>query len=143
MSVRIAKTFHWEMGHRLPGHTGGCQHLHGHSYAVRVELEGQPDERGMVLDYHELTRLVRPIIQELDHAFLCDTSDTVMKAFFEGHPEFKVVYVPFPTTAENIARYIAERLLIALQAYSHLELLRVRVHETPRTFAEVVYAIFP
>jgi len=137
MRTRVAKEFRWEMAHRLPYHSGGCQNLHGHSYSAWVELEGEPDPQGMVLDYLELARLMQPIVQELDHAFLCDESDALMCEFFRQHPHFKVVYVPFATTAENIAAYIARRLARELSRYSNLCRLRVRVQETERTFAEV------
>ncbi|MGA1250362.1 MAG: 6-pyruvoyl trahydropterin synthase family protein, partial [Candidatus Kapaibacteriota bacterium] len=52
MISRIAKEFHWEMGHRLPFHDGGCQNIHGHSYTMRVEVIGEIDPAtGMVIDY--------------------------------------------------------------------------------------------
>lgn len=137
MTMRIAKEFRWEMAHRLPFHTCGCQNLHGHSYRAVITLEGKPDAQGMVLDYIELARLVEPIIQRLDHAFLCSEDDTVMTTFFRQHPTFKVVYVPFPSTAENIARWLAEQLSVSLSQYPNLHRLWVRVHETERTFAEV------
>jgi 6-pyruvoyltetrahydropterin/6-carboxytetrahydropterin synthase len=137
MSLRIAKEFRWEMAHRLPFHTGGCQNLHGHSYRAWIALEGDPDPNGMVLDYLELARLVQPLLEKLDHAFLCSTDDTLMQEFFRQHPEFKVVFVPFPTTAENIARYLADQLRETLQAYPNVHRLHVRVQETDRTFAEV------
>jgi 6-pyruvoyltetrahydropterin/6-carboxytetrahydropterin synthase len=143
MSVRIAKEFRWEMAHRLPFHTGGCQNIHGHSYRALVTVEGQPDAHGMVLDYLELARIVDPLIQELDHSFLCSADDTVMLEFFRQHPEFKVVIIPFPTTAENIARYLAERLAQQLQNYPTVQRLSVRVHETERTFAEASRTLKP
>ncbi|HND76050.1 MAG TPA: 6-carboxytetrahydropterin synthase, partial [bacterium] len=68
-TVKIAKEFHWEMAHRLPYHTGGCQNIHGHSYILWVEIEGQPQENGMLLDYAEIKRIVKPMIDTLDHGF--------------------------------------------------------------------------
>ncbi|MEN3027216.1 MAG: 6-carboxytetrahydropterin synthase [Chlorobiota bacterium] len=136
MSIRIAKEFRWEMAHRLPFHTCGCQNVHGHSYRAVVTLEGEPDARGMVLDYLELARLVEPILQRLDHAFLCSEDDEPMVRFFQQHPELKVVFVPFPTTAENIAQWLLEQLASELRSYPNLYRLSVRVHETERTFAE-------
>lgn len=137
MSIRIAKEFRWEMAHRLPFHTGGCQNLHGHSYRATIILEGDADPHGMVLDYLELARIVEPLLKQLDHAFLCSEDDTIMRNFFAQHPDFKVVYVPFATTAENIAQWLAERLCGALRRYGNIHCLWVRIHETERTFAEV------
>lgn len=142
-SLRIAKEFRWEMAHRLPFHTGGCQNIHGHSYRAVITLEGEPDERGMLLDYLELARIVEPLLAELDHAFLCSADDTVMLDFFGQHPEFKVVIVPFSTTAENLARYLAERLAEPLCRFPQLRRFWVRVQETERTSAEVACELSP
>ncbi|MCS6966009.1 MAG: 6-carboxytetrahydropterin synthase [Candidatus Kapabacteria bacterium] len=143
MSVRIAKEFRWEMAHRLPFHTCGCQNVHGHSYRAVVILEGEPDARGMVLDYLELARLVEPILHRLDHAFLCSEDDELMTDFLRQHPEFKAVFVPFVTTAENIAQWLLEQLATELRAHPNLQYLTVRVHETERTFAEVSLQLHP
>jgi len=41
--MKIAKEFKWEMGHRLPEHFGQCKNIHGHSYKMLVEFEGEID----------------------------------------------------------------------------------------------------
>jgi 6-pyruvoyltetrahydropterin/6-carboxytetrahydropterin synthase len=135
MRITIAKDFHWEMAHRLPFHEGGCKNVHGHSYTMRVELEGDTDAHGMVMDYYDLKSIVQPLVDKLDHSFLCDRSDAVMMAFFDQHP-LKVNYVDFPTTAENIAVFVLREIKPRLQQYSSLKRVKVRVHETERTFAE-------
>ncbi len=136
MQARIGKDFHWEMGHRLPYHEGGCSNVHGHSYRMRVEIVGEVDERGMVVDYFDLKAAVEPIVQELDHAFLCDENDAVMRALFAQNP-MKVVMAPFPSTAENIASFLLERIAVALAKYSKLTEISVFLQETERTFASV------
>jgi 6-pyruvoyltetrahydropterin/6-carboxytetrahydropterin synthase len=135
MMTRIAKDYRWEMGHRLPFHEGLCRNIHGHSYALRVELGGSLDENGMLIDFYDLSAIVQPIIDELDHCFLCDDSDVVMIEFFLGHP-MKVVMVPFATTAENICGWIADRLAVECSKNERIHTLGVRVHETDRAYAE-------
>ncbi len=142
MLTQIAKDFRWEMAHRLPDHSGGCRNVHGHSYRMWVELAGEPDEMGMVLDYFDLKKMVDPLIAEIDHAFLCDRSDTLIVDFLESSG-LKAVYVTFPTTAENLAKWFFERLKPLFHAQNdvsamkHLHELRVRIQETERTYAEV------
>jgi 6-pyruvoyltetrahydropterin/6-carboxytetrahydropterin synthase len=143
MKTRIAKEFHWEMAHRLPFHTGGCQNVHGHSYKLWLEVEGEPNKYGMVMDYLDLKQAAQPLVDKLDHAFICDRSDEIMMTFFAHNP-LKVVIVDFPTTAENIAAHlvdeIVERLqeqIVAAPEEFRLERIRVRVQETERTYAEV------
>ena|ERR1035441_6716814 len=141
MLTRIAKDFRWEMAHRLPEHTGGCRNVHGHSYRMWIELAGEPDTQGMVLDYFDLKKMVDPLVAEIDHAFLCDRSDTLIVDFLKSSG-LKAVYVNFPTTAENIAKWFFDRLspLFApddRSSMKHLRELRVRIQETERTYAEV------
>jgi 6-pyruvoyltetrahydropterin/6-carboxytetrahydropterin synthase len=140
--TRIAKDFRWEMAHRLPEHSGGCRNVHGHSYRMWVEVAGEPDRQGMVLDYFTLKEIVDPLIAEIDHSFLCDRSDTLIVDFMKSSG-LKAVYVDFPTTAENIAKWFFERLSMLLatmedrSSLKHLRELRVRIQETERTYAEV------
>lgn len=132
--IRISKEFRWEMGHRLPYHEGGCANVHGHSYRLVVELTAEPDEQGMVMDYGDVSRAVKPILAELDHSYMIDPSDAEMRATLEGLG-LKMVEVPFHSTAENIAAWLLERLEPAL-AGPRIQELVVRVHETASTMAE-------
>ena len=137
MESRIAKDFRWEMGHRLPFHDGGCQNIHGHSYSMRVEVVGTVDSStGMVMDYFDIKSLVQPIVDSLDHSFLCDSSDTILMDFFRENP-MKVNIVHFFSTAENIAHYIMKRLIPGFQDFASIKTLRIRLCETENTFAEV------
>ena len=138
MTTRIAKEFHWEMAHRLPYHTGGCQNVHGHSYRLWVEVEGEPDAQGMVMDYLDLKAVVEPLVRQLDHSFLCDRSDEMMMRFFHDNT-LKVNYVDFPTTAENLAAYLLKEITLRLRESQNVlvKRLRIRVQETERTYAEV------
>ncbi len=125
------------MAHRLPFHEGGCKNIHGHSYSMTVELCGEPDANGMVLDYFDLVGIVEPFIKEIDHAFLCDNTDTLVKDFLKSSA-LKAVYVDFSTTAENIARWFFERLSEHFIMMKNIFELRITVSETERTTAEVM-----
>lgn len=139
MRTSIAKQFRWEMGHRLPDHPGLCKNIHGHSYEAQVILIGEPDHTGMVMDYFDVKALVQPLIDELDHCFLLDTHDTLMKDFFTTHP-MKVVEVDVPTTAENIAAYLLQHIIDQLDQLPtghRISEVKVRIYETEKTYAEV------
>jgi 6-pyruvoyltetrahydropterin/6-carboxytetrahydropterin synthase len=136
MLTKISKSFRWEMAHRLPFHTGGCKNIHGHSYSMTVELSGEPDANGMVMDYFDLVSVVEPFIKEIDHSFLCDESDTLVKDFLISSG-LKTVFVDFPTTAENIAQWFFERLSVNFMVLKNIHELSISVSETERTTAEV------
>ena len=136
MRTTISKQFRWEMGHRLPMHKGLCRNIHGHSYEAHVILSGELDEQGMVMDYFDMKGLIQSKVDELDHAFLCDRSDTVVLDFLIEH-KLKHVVVDFPTTAENIARMLCDHVVSMLQTGHRLDAVKIRVFETEKTYAEV------
>ncbi len=140
MRTTISKQFRWEMGHRLPFHEGLCRNIHGHSYEAHVVLSGELDQHGMVMDYFDMKLLIQDKIDELDHCFLCDQSDTVVRQFLEQH-QLKAVLVPFPTTAENIAHMLLNHVVSRLPKNHKLDAVRLRVYETEKTFAEVECAL--
>jgi len=141
--MKIAKEFRWEMGHRLPYHKAGCQNIHGHSYKLIVELEGEVNSQGMLMDYGDIKRIVRPLIDELDHSFMCYEDDVLMKEFL-GKANLKAIYVPFQVTAENLCTYFMQHLKKEIsylseadKQYRTIRSIKVRVCETESTYAEL------
>jgi 6-pyruvoyltetrahydropterin/6-carboxytetrahydropterin synthase len=71
--VRLFKDFSFEAAHRLPNVPEGhkCARLHGHSFQVRVTVEGPVGERtGWVMDFAELKAAFAPVYDRLDHRYL-------------------------------------------------------------------------
>ena len=138
----IACNVHWEMGHRIPEHPGLCRNVHGHSYRMRVGVEGSVQPSGMVMDFFDLRGIIQPIVDDLDHSFLCDEHDAVMRDFFAAHP-MKVVVVPFATTVENISQHVLEMVCGRLKAFGFIQAVTVRIEETASSFAEARAVVSP
>lgn len=133
----IAKEFQWEMGHRLPHHPGHCRNLHGHSYRMVVEVEGDVNpETGMVIDFGDIKSLVKPLVEELDHAFLCQDSDTEILALLEAM-DLKRVVISVPSTVENICGLFVDRLRPLFAEKTTLTAFTVRIWETVTSYAEI------
>jgi 6-pyruvoyltetrahydropterin/6-carboxytetrahydropterin synthase len=132
--MKIAKEFHWEMGHRLPFHSGKCKNLHGHSYKCMVELTGDPDSNGMVVDYFDLKKVIGPIIAELDHSFMVSKNDKEVIETLDKLNSQKVV-VDFESTAENICLYLLDKIKSS-NLPKNIHSIKVRVFETENTYAE-------
>ena len=132
--MKIAKEFSWEMGHRLPFHTGKCKNLHGHSYQCMIELTGDVDKNGIVLDYYDLKKVAEPVFEELDHAFMVWDGDTEL---IDALTKLKsrMVIVDFQTTAENICLYLLDKIK-STNLPKNVKALKVRVFETEKTYAE-------
>jgi len=65
--MRIAKEYHFDAAHSLPGDMGKCSHLHGHTWTVTLGVEGVLNGDGMVLDFRALKDLWRFIDDLCDH----------------------------------------------------------------------------
>ena len=55
--------------HFIPRHEK-CSRLHGHTYILRLRLEGDIGDEGMVMDFVELKKELRKFRDELDHKTL-------------------------------------------------------------------------
>ncbi|MDD6909591.1 6-carboxytetrahydropterin synthase QueD [Actinobacillus minor] len=135
---KIAKEFSFDMAHMLNGHDGKCQNLHGHTYKLQVEVTGnlhlEGAKRGMVMDYSDLKALVKQhILDPMDHAFIYDLqSDKETKvAQLLMDLDSKVYGIPSRTTAEEMAKYMFEKL-----ANVGLPVSLIRLWETPTSYCE-------
>jgi len=133
--MKIGKEFKWEMGHRLPEHFGQCKNIHGHSYKMLVEFEGELDKNGMVIDYYDVEKIVNPIIGKLDHAFLVNKDDKLTIEFLEKLNSKKII-VDFESTAENICIYLLNQIKSA-DLPANVKTIMVKVSETDEDYAEV------
>jgi 6-pyruvoyltetrahydropterin/6-carboxytetrahydropterin synthase len=71
--VRLYKDFSFEAAHRLPNvpEDHKCARLHGHSFLVRVSVDGPVGEQtGWVMDFADLKAAFRPLHDRLDHRYL-------------------------------------------------------------------------
>jgi 6-pyruvoyltetrahydropterin/6-carboxytetrahydropterin synthase len=63
----------FEAAHRLPNVPVGhkCARLHGHSFSVRLVVEGEPGvTTGWVTDFATIRECVAPVREMLDHHYL-------------------------------------------------------------------------
>jgi len=73
--MRIYKEFTFEAAHSLPSAPEGHPNarIHGHSFRVRVVIEGEPDaETGLLIHFDDLKDAVDGLRTTLDHNFLND-----------------------------------------------------------------------
>jgi len=71
--MRIYREFHFEAAHYLPSAPAGHPNsrIHGHSFRVRVSVEGEPDpETGLVMHFDDLSAAVAEAREALDHRLL-------------------------------------------------------------------------
>ncbi len=142
----ITKRIEFDAGHRLPQHKSKCRHLHGHRYRMEVTLQGPlcdeegSSSQGMVLDFSEIKSIAqREIADPWDHAFLVYEGDHQVVEFLRSLPDHKTVVLSVIPTAENLAQLAFSKLSPIYESlYPELHLARVRLYETPNSWADAV-----
>lgn len=82
--------------HALRHYQGKCENLHGHNYAVTVEVKGHELMPGteLLMDFGDLKRLTKEAVAPLDHAHINEV------------PPFDTVN----PSSENMARFVWQRM---------------------------------
>ena len=112
---------------------------------MTVELEGEPDARGMVLDFKHLKRALKPLVDAWDHAILVAENDAELLAVAE-QTGWKHAVLPFDTTAENLSLYVAGYLCEEageMLRMHRVRRVRVRLEETETCYAEAEQDVVP
>ncbi|HMY07401.1 MAG TPA: 6-carboxytetrahydropterin synthase [Accumulibacter sp.] len=131
----------------MADHRSQCRHLHGHRYALEITLEGDiirqagDPANGMVMDFSQVKALaMEHLVENWDHAFLVDRSDSPVCQFLQSLPGHKTVILDCVPTAENLAdKAFAILDAVYRDTYgNHLRLARLRLYETPNCWADAV-----
>ena len=100
--------------HQLRLAPGDGERLHGHNWRVVAVLRAHRlDARGMVVDFYDLERVLREIVEPYEHVFLNEVPP----------------YDDLNPTAENIARVVGDQLAERLDD-DRVHVHRVEVWET-------------
>jgi len=119
--VTVEQTF--AAGHALREYKGKCENIHGHNYKVQITVEGEQLNRiGLLVDFVELKRVVREVVNRLDHQFIND-----LEPFTIINP-----------SAENIAKYfydeVSERMGIT-DGETPTRISQIKIWETDTSIA--------
>ncbi len=142
--IQITKIIEWDMGHRVPQHRHKCRNPHGHRYKLELTLSGPvscvkgSSQEGMICDFGDIkTLMLESIHQKLDHCFMASEDDPIFSDLAQGKgQDLNILLVPFVPTAENIVLWCYERLHPILP--TNLSIVRLRLFETPSSYAEYV-----
>ncbi len=92
---RVTVSARFEAAHNLMDYPGGPEPLHGHSYSVEAVLESRDlQQYELAVDFRAVKKALDAIAAEFDYKYINE------------HPAF----AGRNTSAENLARYFAERL---------------------------------
>jgi 6-pyruvoyltetrahydropterin/6-carboxytetrahydropterin synthase len=120
-----------------------CGRLHGHTYAVHVKIVGEPDKKGIIMDFSLLKDILKKIVNELDHRILIPEKSSLVTIKKEEKsikmvtlkkqyilPMEDCILLPIDSTsAENLAHYILNRALEKITASKRIKSVEVGVDE--------------
>ncbi|MDA8654764.1 6-carboxytetrahydropterin synthase [Alphaproteobacteria bacterium] len=107
--MKLRREFHFDAAHQLDHYADGHpnRRIHGHSFRVRVSLNGIPDKStGQIMDLDQLKAALDGIRGILDHNMLNDIEDLG------------------PPTLENLTIWIWDKLIVSLPMLSEVEIFR-------------------
>lgn len=124
----------FDMAHYLSGYKGKCANIHGHRYRLIVKIasetlhqEGQL--RGMVDDFGNIKKILKEVEDFFDHKLILEDNEEgrkIGKSLSQMPNNFKIVYVPYRTTAEEMSRHIFNML-----KEKGLNVYEIELFETP------------
>lgn len=129
----------FDSAHFLTNYYGKCENLHGHrwrivAYLAVDSLGSEGTERDMVVDFGSFKETLRSLTNHFDHMFLVEEGSLAQQTISALEAEgFSLLFLPFRTTAENLARYFYEEL-----AAKGLPISRVDCYETPNNRASYI-----
>lgn len=135
MSYQVKRYHDICTGHRVHGHEGKCQHLHGHNYRVTFTCAAtELDTVGRVIDFSEIkAKLCMWLEDNWDHKMLIWQEDPMLP--FLQDIDKTVVSVPFNPTAENIAEHLVKVVGPAQLDGTGIQLVHCEVQETRKCSA--------
>ena len=130
----IEKKYHFYAAHRNPAGGKKCGRIHGHTYDVQCNFEFLScDENGITCLFSDIDAQVEPIIKGLCHWFIIYKKDPLCKILLDNSEDIKVV--DFITSAENLAKYIFERI----KNETGLPIIQIILQETKSS--RIIYEI--
>jgi 6-pyruvoyltetrahydropterin/6-carboxytetrahydropterin synthase len=136
MKYIITKEFNFEAAHRLfRNYTGKCTNNHGHSFKVKLHLEGSElDEKDMLVDFVETKALKNWVNESFDHVTILWEGDPLISHLLETNN--KVFTTRKNPTSEHIAEIVLEKAQ-ELFENSRIHVYCVEINETCTTGAKI------
>ena len=120
--MQVEKKYHFYAAHRNEYLEGKCHNLHGHTYYVVVTFEFLTiNDNGVTMLFETIDNILTPLINKLDHCTLIHQEDkSLLNALVPL--KMKIQVFPFPTSAENLAKYLFNEIYNLIPALSNISL---------------------
>jgi 6-pyruvoyltetrahydropterin/6-carboxytetrahydropterin synthase len=120
-----------------------CGRLHGHTYAVHLKVSGEPDNKGIIIDFSILKDILKKTSCELDHKILIPEKSNAIKIVKDKNsvkinslgneyifPLKDCIFLKIESTsAENLAKYILDKILKTITLPKNVDGIEIGVDE--------------
>lgn len=142
--MKITKEITFDSAHMLSNYNGKCNNLHGHTYKLQIEVEGNINPKTcMLIDFNELKEIINNnIMQKFDHALIFsapERREEAEEALYKWAKKYNKKYYVMShgkTTCELMAPEIKNILYKNLGGCDCGFDVKVRLWETPTSFVE-------
>lgn len=138
--ITCSKTyFDVPFAHRQHLHDGHCHFVHGHNWDITLTFSCEtPDENGFVVDFGKLKFIKQWIDENLDHACVFSTGDTLRQKLVDAAPEAWKIYLVDQPSCEGLARHLFEVFgkMVSERTDGRVKVLSVRICEDKKNAAE-------
>jgi 6-pyruvoyltetrahydropterin/6-carboxytetrahydropterin synthase len=120
-----------------------CGRLHGHTYALYVKLYGEPDNKGIILDFTIIKNQLKDIIKKIDHKIIIPKNSKFVKIIIDKNslkmetlgktyifPKEDCIVLPIDSTsAEKLSLYILENFIKKIKKYKNITKIELGIDE--------------
>jgi len=120
-----------------------CGRLHGHTYAVHVKLYGEPDDKGIIIDFSIIKENLKDIIKKIDHKIILPKKSKFAKIKIEKNsinmntlgknyifPKEDCILLPIDSTsAEKLSCYILDNFIRKIKNYKNIVKIELGIDE--------------
>lgn len=137
--ITCTRRIEFDAAHRILNHESKCKMLHGHRYALEATFAAYDlDDLGRVIDFGEIKKILGDWIDEnFDHNTILSKYDVELGEKIASQTGQRIFYLAENPTAENIAKFLFEKVCPIIFAEKNVKCTAIKLYETPNCYVEV------
>jgi 6-pyruvoyltetrahydropterin/6-carboxytetrahydropterin synthase len=132
MKMKIGLTHKFNAAHRITSVNSKCAFLHGHTWKIKVQIEGITQENGMLIDFN----ILKMLIDKYDHCCILNKNRDQQLIILLRDEGNIVRAIDSEPTAENLSRFFAEKIYMEFREDIEIWKLKVEIWESEDAYAE-------
>lgn len=137
--ITCTRKIEFDAAHRIINHESKCKMLHGHRYVLEATFSASElDNLGRIIDFGVIKEVLGKWIDDnLDHNTILSIKDKKLGDEISKETGQNIYYIEENPTAENIAKYIFDKICPQLFANHNVKCVALRLYETPNCYSDV------